>query len=153
MSWTVSFNVHAYYKLLILWLLNFIHFIFHSYKRSSYFPCNHLQYNIRSYLSPNPTKLIIANHGIIFIFLWKFIKSKTNSVQFSSTAQSFLTLCDPMECSIPGFPVHHQLLEFTQTHVHWVGDAIQPSHPLVSTSPPTFNHLESGYFPMSQFFA
>ena len=75
---------------------------------------------------------VIANHALIFIFLWKFIKSKTNSVQFSSVAQSFMTLCDSMECSIGGFPVHHQLQEFTQTHVHWVGDAIQPSHPLVS---------------------
>jgi len=62
---------------------------------------------------------------------WKF--------QFSSVAQSCLTLCNPMECSKPGLPVHHQLLEFTQTHVHWVGDAIQPSHPLWSPSQPTFN--------------
>ena len=50
-------------------------------------------------------------------------------VQFSSVAQSCLTLCNPMDCSTPGLPVHHQLLEFTQTHVHWVGDAIQPSYP------------------------
>ena len=57
------------------------------------------------------------------------------SVQFSSVAQSCPTLCDPMNCSTPGLPVHHQLLEFTQTHVHWVGDAIQPSHPLSSPSP------------------
>ena len=49
------------------------------------------------------------------------------------------TLCDPMDCSTPGLPVHQQLLEFPQTHVHWVGDAIQPSHPLSSPSPPTFN--------------
>ena len=57
-------------------------------------------------------------------------------VQFSSVAQSCLTLCDPMNRSTPGLPVHHQLLEFTQTHVHWVCDAIQPSHPLLSPSPP-----------------
>ena len=61
------------------------------------------------------------------------------SVQFSSVAQSFPTLCDPMNCSTPGFPIHHQLLEFTQTHVHPVGDAIQPSHPLSSPSPPAPN--------------
>ena len=61
------------------------------------------------------------------------------AVQFSSVAQSCPTLCDPMDCSTPGLPVHHQLLEFTQTHVHWVGDAIQPSHPLLSPSPPAFN--------------
>ena len=61
------------------------------------------------------------------------------SVQFSSVAQSCPTLCNPMDCSMPGLPVHHQLLEFTQTHAHWVGDAIQPSHPLSSPSPPTFD--------------
>ena len=54
---------------------------------------------------------------------------------FSSVTQSCPTLCDPMDCSTPGLPVHHQLPEFTQTHVHWVGDAIQPSHPLSSPSP------------------
>jgi len=59
--------------------------------------------------------------------------------QLSSVTQSYLTLCDPMDCSMSGFPVHHQLLEFIQTHVHWVGDAIQPSHSLLSPSPPTFN--------------
>ena len=53
--------------------------------------------------------------------------------------QSCLTLCDPMDCSTPGFPVHHQLPEFTQTHLHWVCDAIQPSHLLWSPSPPAFN--------------
>ena len=58
---------------------------------------------------------------------------------FSSVAQSCPTLCEPMDCSTPGFPVHHQLLEFTQTHVHWISDAIQPSHPLLSPSPPAFN--------------
>ena len=62
-----------------------------------------------------------------------------SSVQFSSVAQSCPTLCDPMDCSMPSLPVHHQLLELTQTHAHWVGDAIQPSHPLLSPSPPTFN--------------
>ena len=61
------------------------------------------------------------------------------SVQFSSVAQSCLTLCDSTNHSMPGLPVHHQLLEFTQTHVHRVGDAIQPSHPLSSPSPPALN--------------
>ena len=61
------------------------------------------------------------------------------SVQFSSVTRSCPTLCDPMNHSMPGLPVHHQLLEFTQTHVHWVGDAIQPSHPLSSLSPPALN--------------
>ena len=62
-----------------------------------------------------------------------------SSYQFSSAAQSCPTLCNPMNCSTPGLPVHHQLLEFTQTHVHRVGDAIQPSHPLSSPSPPAPN--------------
>ena len=61
-----------------------------------------------------------------------------NKVKFKVT-QSCLTLCDPMECSSPGLPVHHQLTEFTQTHVHWARDVIQPSHPLLSPSPPAFN--------------
>ena len=61
------------------------------------------------------------------------------SVQFSSVAQSCLTLCNPMNRSMPGLPVHHQLQEFTQTHVHRVGDAIQRSHLLLSPSPPAPN--------------
>ena len=65
--------------------------------------------------------------------------SPISSVQFSSVAQSCLTLCDPMNCSMPGLPVHHHLPEFTQTHVHLVSDAIQPSHPLLSPSPPAPN--------------
>ena len=60
-------------------------------------------------------------------------------LQFSSVAQLCPTLCDPMNCSTPGLPVHHQLPEFTQTHIHWVGDAIQPPHPLSSPSPPAPN--------------
>ena len=64
---------------------------------------------------------------------------KTSSVQFSSVPQSCLTLCDPKNDSTPGLHVHHQLPEFTQTHVHWVGDAIQPSHPLLSPSPTSVN--------------
>ena len=61
------------------------------------------------------------------------------SVQLSSVPQSCLTLCDPMDCSMPGLPVHQQLPEFTQTHVHSVSDAIQLSHPLLSLSPPALN--------------
>ena len=69
--------------------------------------------------------------GTRYQFLW--------GIQFSSVAQSCLTLCDPMNCSTPGLPVHHQLPEFTQTHVHRVRDAIQPSHPRSSPSPPAPN--------------
>ena len=68
-----------------------------------------------------------------------FSMENISCVQFSSVAQPCLTLCDPMNHSTPGLPVHHQLLEFTQTHVHRVGDAIQPSHPLSSPSPPAPN--------------
>ena len=66
-------------------------------------------------------------------------KSNIASVQFSSVVQSCLTLCDPMNCSTPGPPVHHRLPEFTQTHVHQVNDAIQPSHPRSSPTPPAPN--------------
>ena len=69
------------------------------------------------------------------------------TVQFSSVAQSCLTLCEPMNCSTPVLPVHHQLLEFTQTHIHWTGDAIQPSHPLSSP------HLPSSIFPSIRVFS
>ena len=64
---------------------------------------------------------------------------RLSSVQFSSVAQSCPTLCDPMNRSMPGLPVHQQLLEFTQTHVHRISDAIQPPHPLSSPSPPAPN--------------
>ena len=67
------------------------------------------------------------------------ISHVSHTHQFSSVAQLYLTLCDPMDYSRPGLPVHRQLPEFTQIHVHWVNDAIQPSHPLLSPSPPAFN--------------
>ena len=67
------------------------------------------------------------------------------NTQFSSVAQSCPTLGNPMDCSTPGLPVHHRLPGFIQTHVHWVGDAIQPSHPPSSPSPPALN-LSQGLF-------
>ena len=74
-------------------------------------------------------------------------------VEFRAVAQSCPALCHTMDCSTPGFPVHHQLPELTQTHVHRVGGAIQPSHPLSSPYPPTFNLSQNqGLFQMSQFF-
>ena len=75
------------------------------------------------------------------------------NIQFSSVSQSCLTLCDPMNSSTPGLPVHHQLPEFTQTHIHRVSAAIQPSHPLSSPSPPAPNPSQHRSFPMSQLFA
>ena len=74
-------------------------------------------------------------------------------VQFSSVPQSCLTLCDPMNGSTPGLPVHHQLLEFTQAHIHRVGDAIHPCHPLSSFSSGLRSFPASGSFQISQFFA
>ena len=89
-----------------------------------------LQFLLRKFL---PTSQDLQN---IFFTQWNFSYS---SVQFSSVAQLCPTLCDPMNRSMPGLPVHHQLPEFSQTHVHLVGDAIQPSHPLSSPSPPALN--------------
>ena len=71
--------------------------------------------------------------------VFKKLKIKLPSVPFSSVVQSCLTFSDTMDCRTPGLPVHHQLREFTQTHVHWVSDTIQPSHSLSSLSPPAFN--------------
>ena len=71
----------------------------------------------------------------------------------SSVTHLCLTLCDPMDCSTPSFPVHHQLPEFTQTHVHWVSAAIQPSHPLSSPSTPALNLSRSRSSQTSQVFA
>ena len=73
--------------------------------------------------------------------------------QFGSVTQSCLTLCDPTNRSTPGLPVHYQLPELTQIHVHQVSDAIQPSHPLSSPSPPALNPSQHQSFPMSQLFA
>ena len=69
----------------------------------------------------------------------RFIAKVFELSSVSSVTQSYPTLCDPMDCSMQGFLVHHQLPELTQTHVHQVGDAIQPSHPMLSPSPPAFS--------------
>ena len=91
-----------------------------------------------------------------FVRVIKFRNIDYNTIvyQFSSVTQLCPILCTPMNRSMPGLPVHHQLLESTQTHVHWVNDAIQPSHPLSSPSPPALNLSEhQGLFYMSQLFA
>ena len=84
-------------------------------------------------------KQILINSLFIFIVTNIFWFSFLCLLQFSSVAQSWLTRCNLMDCSMPGFPIHHQLPELVQTHVHRVGDAIQPSHPLSSPSPPALN--------------
>ena len=81
------------------------------------------------------------------------IKLWNNFIQFSSVAQSCPTPCDPMDCSTKGLPVHRQLLEFTQIQIHWVGDAIQTSHPVGSFSSCPQSFPASGSFQMSQLFA
>ena len=89
--------------------------------------------------------LPLLSHGCLF-----YLKYPS---QFSSAAQSWLTLCHPMDCSTTALPVNHQFPEFTQTHIHCIGDAIQLFHPLGPPSPPAFNLSQLGSFPMSQFFA
>ena len=86
-------------------------------------------------------------------FPWVLWRWPSSDLQFSSVAQLCPTLCDPMNCSMQGLPVNLQLPEFSQTHVHQVGDAIQPSHPLSSPSPPAPNPSQHQSFPMSQLFA
>ena len=112
----------------------------------NYFVCFCNQLNVSEF---EQTLEIVEDEGA-----WhSAVHGVTSSVQFSLVNQLCLTLCDPMDCSTPGFLVHHRLLQFTQTHVHWVSDAIQPSHPLSSPSPTPF-HLSQhqGFFPMSQVF-
>ena len=87
-------------------------------------------------------RLAVWPEASVGIFLGNCVEIDSTfmtSVQFSSVVQSCPTLCDPMNRSTPGLPVHHQLPDFTQTHAHRVGDAIQPSHPLSSPSPPAPN--------------
>ena len=90
----------------------------------------------------------------LFYQWWEsFLNIHIYQIMPSSVNQSSPTLCDPMDCSMSGFPVHHQLLELAQTHVHRVGDAIQPSHPVIPFSCCLQSFPVSGSFPMSQFFA
>ena len=113
-------------------------------------PCPSLYPRVCSNSRPKSSQwcyLTLSPSAILFSFCLQSFQTSGSfpmswlfkSVQFSSVAQSCLTLCDPMDCSTPGFPVHRQLPEFAQTHVHRVSDAIQPSHPLSSPSPPAFN--------------
>ena len=85
------------------------------------------------------TEVDWTDQNILHIMVKGTLGFWENTVQFSSVAQSSLTLCDSVDCSTPGFPVHHQLPELAKTHVHQVSDAIQPSHHLSSPSPPVFN--------------
>ena len=101
-------------------------YMFQCYSLKSSHPCLLPQ-------SPKVCSLYLCLfHCLIYKVIITIFLNSISSFQFSSGAQSCPTFCDPMNCSTPGLPVHHQLLEFTQTHVHQVSDAIQPSHPLLS---------------------
>ena len=101
---------------------------------TSYLPRN-VEWSAQDFMFAEARNAYVSSSS----FPWGFLKLLFSSVQFSSVAQSCPTLWDPMNRSTPGLPVHHQLPEFTQTHVHQVSDAIQPSHPLSSPSPPAPN--------------
>ena len=88
-----------------------------------------------------------------FLISLKLANTSISSVQFNSVTQLCLTLCDPMDCRTPDLPVHHQLPEFIQTHVHWVSDTIQPSYSVIPFSSHLQSFPSSGSFQMSQFFA
>ena len=98
------------------------------------------------------TRYIYIYHWVTLVYIWNYhnIVNQSSS-QFSRSVVS--DFCDPMDRSTPGLPVHHQLPEFTQTHIHRVRDAIQPSHPLSSLSPPAPDPSQHQSFPMSQLFA
>ena len=98
------------------------------------------------FLPHSPAIMLLGNYlKILKIFV--HTKTFTQMFQFSSVAQLYLTFCGPMDCSTPGFPVHHQLSDLAQIHVHRVGDAIQPSYPLLSSSPLAFNLSQhQGFF-------
>jgi len=93
----------------------------------------------KAFLKSRNMLIFTVNRHIMFQGENNTDRSTLLYTQFSSVAQSCPTLCNPMDYSTPAFPVHHQLPEHTQTHIHWVGDAVQPSHPLLSSSPPAFN--------------
>ena len=113
--------------------------------KSSNQPQNHLNKNVAHVQKARKPKVLFTSFFCLFVFLifgwagsWLLC-----SVQFSSVAQSCPTLWNPMNRSMPGLPVHHQFPELTQIHVHRVSDAIQPSHPLSSPSPPAPNPSQS----------
>ena len=94
--------------------------------------------NIISFRNDKEMSFFVMNHMITSWF-FNHLNHTQNHHQFSSLTQSCPTLCDPMDCSTPGFSLHHRIPELTQIHAHWVNDAIQPSHPLSPPSPPAFN--------------
>ena len=102
------------------------------------FKLNNMPYWVKK-IKHKKTNIMMSLLCIIFkkSYKWIYLQTEVESVQFSHSVVS--NSCHPVDCSTPGLPVHHQLLEFIQTHIHWFSDAIQPSHPLSSTSPPALN--------------
>ena len=129
---------------IIPWTIKFATFHISAMRAQFYIFFWELSFNIpfQPLLSPFSSNILAYSHfgiSVPIVFLFQKILFPWSSVQFSSVTQSCLTLADPMNRSTSGLPVHHQLPEFTQTHVHWVSDAIQPSYPLLSPSPPAPN--------------
>ena len=118
-----------------LWTSSETHIISSPGSQTFRFRLNYISDFFNSYILGRQFVGLLGLHSCVSQFLW----SISSSVQFSSVAQSCLTLFDPMNLSTPVLPVHHQFPEFTQTHVHRVSDAIQPSHLLSSPSPPAPN--------------
>ena len=108
-----------------------------------------------SFWDSSDTNVLCLSHGSLrhLSFIFCLFSLCCSDCCCCSVARSCPTLCDPMDCSTPGFPVLHHLLEFAQTHDYWVGDAIQPSHPLSSPSPPAFSLSQHQSLPVSQLFA
>ena len=125
------------YKSILLQLLIFLHILYlEGSFRNKYFMYQNIHLEVQQLCLALKGKYITISNGDVICVSNLNLAS---SVQFSSAAQSCPTLCNPMNCSTPGLPVHHQLLEFTKTHAHRVSDAIQPSHPRSSPSPPAPN--------------
>ena len=133
--------------------LCFSYFIIHLIKKCFHYVCFCVCFLIGVQLIHHFVLVpgVQKNDSVIHTYITIFSDSFPLSVQFSSVAQSCLTLCDPVNRGMPGLPVHHQLPEFTQTHAHWVGDAIQSSHPLSSPSPAPNPSQHQGLFQLIKY--
>ena len=149
-------QIKIYYNLLqIIKIIYYYYYNNCNLLKTSYFLQNHHR-KLCSKEDTNGSRCITLELWLQRV-LWKTIKTIIlifTSVQFSSVAQSSPAISDPVNCSTPGLPVHHQPPESTQTLVHWVGNAVQTSHPLLSPSSPALQSFpESGSFQMRQLFA
>ena len=137
-SWQTDSSIGGMVALIFMFLkISLFLIIWKGRKCIAWFWPNFIEFKLIFQRRFHHSPFIFQENGNNLFIIW-YLKH-WNQVQFSSVAQSCPTLCNPMNHSTPGLPVHHQLLESTQTHVHWVGDAIQPSHPLSFPSPPALN--------------